>query len=345
MDNTEESSHSIEDFNTSSSATNHPDGIDQQAYLKDQNCVICHIKFGKTSLSHTRKYFCKFCFRGVCGNCSSHRIHGNRCCTSCYEAELLNTDKAKSIEENLIIRLKQLEVSLQKLSENQIESEKTLKNLEFISKQKESEIIELKFLLENNKGHRSSREEDKINKSKYYDTLKHFEESQSQLVILANEKEKLRNKIHDAENEIILQNKKTFEIVKEIRELKEEITISSKNTQTVRENIDLNEKLKDMEFQKEQDKVSIAESLELLRDQIITEQQENDSLRNSIAGTTSEAELKKLIKKEQSKIFELKEEIKSLKNQIESQEIKRDQKFEELSVVERNTQPCKCEIF
>ncbi|CAG9325703.1 unnamed protein product [Blepharisma stoltei] len=345
MDNTEESSHSIEDFNTSSSPTDHPDGIDQQAYLKDQNCVICHIKFGKTSLSHTRKYFCKFCFRGVCGNCSSHRINGNRCCNSCYDAELQNKDKAKLIEENLIIRLKHLEESLQKLSENQIENERTLKNLEFISKQKESEIIELKFILENSKGHRNSREEDKINKTKYYDTLKNFEESQSQLVILANEKEKLRSSIHKAENEIILQNEKTFEIVKEIRELKEEIAASSQNKQTLRENIDLNAKLKDMEFQKDQDKVSIAESLELLRDQIISEQQENDSLRVSISGATSEAEFKKLIKKEQTKIFELKEEIKSLKNQIASQEIKRDSKFEELSVVERNTQPCKCEIF
>ena len=60
------------------------DEIDKNAYHQDKNCVICNSKFGNIGITITKKYFCKFCYRGVCEKCSENRVNNNRCCKKCF---------------------------------------------------------------------------------------------------------------------------------------------------------------------------------------------------------------------------------------------------------------------
>ena len=64
--------------------------IDSETWKNDSNCIACSKKFDKSGLSHSMKFFCKFCYRGVCGSCSEKRIPhktlgpNQRACSLCY---------------------------------------------------------------------------------------------------------------------------------------------------------------------------------------------------------------------------------------------------------------------
>ena len=58
------------------------------SYKADKGCVVCSEPFGLLALS--KKHYCKFCYRGVCANCSLHRaLHPERqqklrLCDACF---------------------------------------------------------------------------------------------------------------------------------------------------------------------------------------------------------------------------------------------------------------------
>jgi hypothetical protein len=71
-------------------------GKDANAYKKDKFCTICNCKFGKIGIAHARKHYCKFCYRGVCANCSPQvtmhptRREKLRVCNACCKKAAIN---------------------------------------------------------------------------------------------------------------------------------------------------------------------------------------------------------------------------------------------------------------
>jgi DNA repair exonuclease SbcCD ATPase subunit len=69
---------------------------ERQLYKRDKICTICRIKFGITS---AKKHYCKFCYRGVCSECSPIAVlHPEqnkelRICNLCYDKSLENNVK------------------------------------------------------------------------------------------------------------------------------------------------------------------------------------------------------------------------------------------------------------
>lgn len=60
-------------------------------YKTDKKCVVCKNFFGFFVTTYRKKYWCKFCYQGVCASCSPQRVpHPEsmrivRICNSCYQ--------------------------------------------------------------------------------------------------------------------------------------------------------------------------------------------------------------------------------------------------------------------
>jgi chromosome segregation ATPase len=75
-----------EDFNTGASYLHEPSSIkepellfplsdDRTQHELDESCKICSGKFNVPGLSHTRKLFCHFCYRGTCSRCLGYEYY------------------------------------------------------------------------------------------------------------------------------------------------------------------------------------------------------------------------------------------------------------------------------
>ncbi|CAG9313667.1 unnamed protein product [Blepharisma stoltei] len=101
----------------------------EQQWKKDKVCHICKKKFGsKISLINEKKFRCKFCWRGTCGDCSKARaMHPDfekpqRICNACFQKS-----KENRISEGYSIEL------------NRARSEKDLLELQLESLKRETQ--------------------------------------------------------------------------------------------------------------------------------------------------------------------------------------------------------------
>lgn len=68
-------------------------------WRKDKACAVCHSPFGVVGLLYLKKYFCKFCFRGICPSCSALNVEHQdprkieTICKICFQISNENCEK------------------------------------------------------------------------------------------------------------------------------------------------------------------------------------------------------------------------------------------------------------
>ena len=125
---------------------------DRHQHEHDNNCTSCSGKYNVPGLSHTRKLFCHFCYRGVCSRCLSYEyFHGETkkiepMCPSCHSklialSENFNEELSKCRMERIEFRKL---VVLAQQEKNWIEKERQvcLEELENTKRMMESELGE-----------------------------------------------------------------------------------------------------------------------------------------------------------------------------------------------------------
>lgn len=74
-------------------------------YRTDKKCVRCQVKFGLSMTIYKKKYWCKFCRRGVCSDCSPQRVPNpetmkiDRICNECFQKVMAEHFKKEVDEE------------------------------------------------------------------------------------------------------------------------------------------------------------------------------------------------------------------------------------------------------
>ncbi|CAG9322644.1 unnamed protein product [Blepharisma stoltei] len=159
----------------------------EQQWKKDKVCHICKKKFGsKISLINEKKFRCKFCWRGTCGDCSKTRARHpdfdkpQRICNSCFQKS-----KENKISETYTYELNRARSDNDEL---QIQLESAKRENEMLIKEKE----QLEEKLEQVQNDANYRVEEQQHQA---DTLKVKKEK------IAKKYGKMRNKIQAAEED------------------------------------------------------------------------------------------------------------------------------------------------
>jgi DNA repair exonuclease SbcCD ATPase subunit len=94
---------------------------ERNLYLTDDKCFNCSTKFNVPGVAHSKKDFCRFCYRGMCGNCM-HRLtyfhqeleENQPICQQCiHKVTILSLDFQNEIQKNRLERLElRKEISL-----------------------------------------------------------------------------------------------------------------------------------------------------------------------------------------------------------------------------------------
>ena len=125
---------------------------DRNQHEHDNNCTSCSGKYNVPGLSHTRKLFCHFCYRGVCSRCLSYEYFHSETkkiepmCPSCHSklialSENFNEELAKCRMERIEFR-KLVVLAQQEKSWIEKERQVCLEELENTKKMIESELSE-----------------------------------------------------------------------------------------------------------------------------------------------------------------------------------------------------------
>ena len=209
------------------------ENINKDAYIQDKNCIVCNCKFGNIGFTISKKYYCKFCFRGVCENCSEHRIDKNRCCNKCFSLNS-NKESSRTLSDEIDTSTENLEQSYNdKIPEIDSEIEKLKKTIEEadeeLSRKRENsknammlkkKINDLQLLL-------SSKREETITKKKEFEEAKINLESNNSisledaLKLNSNLKEKLNLLMSEETEHIDLLNSVLNDLNKQIITQKE----------------------------------------------------------------------------------------------------------------------------
>ncbi|CAG9326517.1 unnamed protein product [Blepharisma stoltei] len=303
--------------------------INTQAWKDDTNCIVCHCKFGK-GINQASKYFCKFCFRGVCANCSENRFpivglkDPQRCCDNCYENQSKSNDggildrRSYSLHSNPNDSLK--------------EKIKTVALLAYEERNKRKEIgNKIKILEENIK-----EAETEINELKNNKNIKRKENFERKIDDLMHENEFLKNEKNTLKEDLSEKDEKIAKLQRTIRNLEQEGQEKDiLNKKLEEKNKELKQWLKKLENERIADTQQIMDGLQILKLQLEEEQKQNKKLIDALQN--KEKEEKEFLKvKEIEKINAQREKmIKSTVN---------------LSVCESPDEiikedKCKCQIF
>lgn len=145
-------------FSSQAPAIKFPLSEDRGAHERDKTCTTCSCNYNVPGLSHTRKFFCHFCYRGHCSRCLTFEYYHSEqkshkpMCSGCHSRLLAMSDQfLNEIHECRLERMqlkKEIKLAEQEKKhyerERQIKSEELTeikKSMTFVGKQ-ELEVLE-----------------------------------------------------------------------------------------------------------------------------------------------------------------------------------------------------------
>ncbi|CAG9333539.1 unnamed protein product [Blepharisma stoltei] len=278
---------------------------DRNAWKQDKVCSVCYQSF--SMMGNGKKHYCKFCFRGVCGNCSMHkglqpeRNAALRICDNCYHRGI--EDQVKSNFERELEREKQETLEVEE-------------NIKLEKKNNNKELLEIKLL------------KDKIEKCKQELTRKETE--------LANQAASLKDdmKNMESDSDALYEN---LEIIKnEIRTKESKIAALREELQGVKKQCEVDRKrvmdLKNAIDEQEKENLKVQESLNLLEDK------EKRAEENNLNVIKAEKDVKLKIQKTKEQLEEARKDNENLRKRLLPLRQERDRRVSELEELENKVQ-------
>jgi hypothetical protein len=196
-------------------------GKDPKAYKSDKNCTVCNAKFGKVGVFHARKHYCKFCYRGVCAQCSPQvavhpvQLKKLRVCNSCCQKAVIYkfSENFKLDIEHVMNEQDKVKNNIKKSKEEKVEIENRIEELKTLHEEamsKELTFIQIKkmnFELEKVKTEKSKKKDEVMTSHVNF-----------KLLIQGMEKN-----LNGLENEFAMEKDKVMKVRSELFELKNRI--------------------------------------------------------------------------------------------------------------------------